>query len=329
VVNFAKVKREENLAMSPADTTPPQSPADPGVLPKEPKSSDFASSTLWLGLLSLVASAFATYIFHAFLPSMCVVGVVALPAVVVGILAWVDVGRSKGTRQGRGKAVLGIAAAGLAVAVTGVVIPGIRTKAAKLQSENNLKEMCIAMHEYHGSYYDSLPPAVFTQPVDPFGKIPPPYSWRVALLPYFRFEKDAEKLYNQYHFDEPWDSPNNQKLLSEMPHFYASPGKNPANAKGLTYYQVLVGPRTAFERNQKITFAGLNKLNKMDTILIVEAAEPVPWTKPEDIPYDPDQAVPQLGGLFPDGFHVVFADGTVKWVRRTKDPEALRALIHR
>jgi hypothetical protein len=130
--------------------------------------------------------------------------------------------------------------------------------------------------------------------------------------------------YTQYNFNEPWDSPNNKKLLSKMPSCYAAPGKNPAD--GLTYYRALVGPRTAFER--QTTIAELNKKGSK-TILIVEAAQPVLWTKPEDIPYDPGQPVPQLGGLFPDGFHVLYSDATVEWLPRTQDPEALRARIHR
>ena len=37
----------------------------------------------------------------------------------------------------------------------------------------------------------------------------PPVSWRVLVLPYV----EEEALYKQYHFDEPWDSENNKKLI--------------------------------------------------------------------------------------------------------------------
>ena len=45
--------------------------------------------------------------------------------------------------------------------------------------------------------------------------------------------------------------------------------------------------------------------------MIVEAAEPVPWTKPEDVPYDDGKPLPELGGQFEDGTYVAFADGAV------------------
>lgn len=63
------------------------------------------------------------------------------------------------------------------------------------------------------------------------------------------------------------------------------------------------------------------------TILVVEAARPVPWTKPEDLPFDKDKALPELGGLFKRGFHALLADGSVLFLGRTNKPEVLRALI--
>ena len=38
-------------------------------------------------------------------------------------------------------------------------------------------------------------------------------SWRVLLLPYL----EEKTLYEQFHLDEPWDSPNNKKLIERMP----------------------------------------------------------------------------------------------------------------
>ena len=39
----------------------------------------------------------------------------------------------------------------------------------------------------------------------------------------------------------------------------------------------------------------------------------MPWTKPEDIPFGPQPLWPHVGGLFPDGFHGVMADGKVRF----------------
>src|SRR5262249_39482337 len=51
----------------------------------------------------------------------------------------------------------------------------------------------------------------------------PLLSWRVALLPHI----GQESLYKQFNLDEPWDGPNNKKLLEKMPKVYAPPGADP------------------------------------------------------------------------------------------------------
>jgi prepilin-type processing-associated H-X9-DG protein len=66
-----------------------------------------------------------------------------------------------------------------------------------------------------------------------------------------------------------------------------------------------------------------------NTLWVVEAARPVPWTKPEDLPYVPDQALPRFGGLFNGDFNALFADGSVTFLSRNADEEALRAAITR
>ena len=66
-----------------------------------------------------------------------------------------------------------------------------------------------------------------------------------------------------------------------------------------------------------------------NTILAVEAKRNIPWTKPEDIPFDPDAPLPELGGFWPKGFHVVFADGAARFLKESINPAMLKALITR
>jgi len=37
-----------------------------------------------------------------------------------------------------------------------------------------------------------------------------------------------------------------------------------------------------------------------NTILVVEANRDIPWTKPEDLPFNPKGPLPELGGFWPD-----------------------------
>jgi hypothetical protein len=64
-----------------------------------------------------------------------------------------------------------------------------------------------------------------------------------------------------------------------------------------------------------------------NTILIVEAGNAVPWTKPEDLHYAADEPLPELGGLFRDVFHVALADGSVHTFTKKYDKATLRAAI--
>ncbi len=64
-----------------------------------------------------------------------------------------------------------------------------------------------------------------------------------------------------------------------------------------------------------------------NTILIVEAGEAVPWTKPDDVAYDPRKPLPAFGGQFANVFHVAMADGSVRAFPKRMDQATLRAAI--
>jgi hypothetical protein len=154
------------------------------------------------------------------------------------------------------------------------------------------------MHEYHAKH-GKLPPAALR---DREGKLL--LSWRVLILPYL----GHEELYREFNLGESWDSPHNVRLLAKMPRVFAPIDRNPPQEPHTTLFQVFVGKGTPFEDNRDWRFKDIPRMS--NTILIAEAARPVLWTKPEDLPYDENRSVPDLGAIFPGQFHVVFADGT-------------------
>ncbi|OYV87418.1 MAG: hypothetical protein B7Z73_10140 [Planctomycetia bacterium 21-64-5] len=165
--------------------------------------------------------------------------------------------------------------------------------------------------------YGHLPPPVV---MGPDGKTP--HSWRVAILPLV----ERQDLYSGYRMDEPWDSPNNRIVLAQMPPLFRDPAADPTSQE--TTYFALVGPTTALgdkegkgTKFQEITDGASN------TICIVEAKRAVPWTKPEDIDYDPDQALPKFGGWHAGGFFAGFCDGSVRFLPDTIDQQMLRNAI--
>jgi hypothetical protein len=149
----------------------------------------------------------------------------------------------------------------------------------------------------------------------------PLLSWRVAILPLV----EQDELYRQFRLDEPWDSPHNKKLLEKMPSIYALPEVK-AKEPGTTFYQGFAGPGTVFGNPKGTTIDQITD-GCSNTIMVVEAGQPVPWTKPEDLPYDPQKLLPKLGGPQADGFYAVMCDGAVQLIRRDCDAVMLRRAI--
>jgi RNA polymerase sigma factor (sigma-70 family) len=147
-------------------------------------------------------------------------------------------------------------------------------------------------------------------------------SWRVAILPYL----GEGALYKQFKLDEPWDGPHNKRLLEKMPKVYAPPGVK-TREPYTTFYQVFVGGGAVFEKHRRPAFPASIPDGTSNTILIAEAGAAVPWTKPEDMHYAPDEPLPELGGLFPNSFNVALADGTAVALLKKADPDVLRAAI--
>ena len=196
---------------------------------------------------------------------------------------------------------------------------------ARKQSANNLKQILLAMHNYNDTY-GKLPAVAFHDKDDK-----PLLSWRVALLP---FLEEAE-LYKQFKLDEQWDSENNKPLLSKMPKVYA-PVRGKSKQAFATYCQLFVGAGAPFQitpdRNAPFGAWGPNfpaafPDGTANTLLVAEAGDAVPWTKPDDIPFDEKKPVPPLGGDFGYGFHAALADGSVLFIRKDIDEKILRNLI--
>jgi hypothetical protein len=194
----------------------------------------------------------------------------------------------------------------------------VREAAQRMQSQNNLKQLALAMHNYEAVYQKLPPPAIYSKDGKPL------LSWRVAVLPFI----EQDNLYKQFKLDEPWDSEHNKKLLDKMPDTLRAPSGTAVTPAGSTHYQVFVGPGAAFESKQGQRITDFTD-GTSNTLLIVEAAEAVPWTKPADLTYDPKKPLPKLGGLFKHGFNAVLADASARFIKKGIDEKTLRALITR
>ena len=217
---------------------------------------------------------------------------------------------------------------GLLVALLVPAFSGARESARRMQCSNNLKQIVLALQNYHDVHKRF--PAAFV--ADENGK--PMHSWRVAILPYM----EQAWLFDQYDFNEPWDSPNNMRVAKQMPDTFRCPSSAESSNTNLTNYVVVIGDATKFPADS--VFAG-NRWTRMadikdgtaNTIAVVETSTPVPWTQPDaDLKFE--TMTFQINGgpnsdrqRESDGANVAMADGSIHFIQEAIDPETLRLLI--
>jgi len=180
-----------------------------------------------------------------------------------------------------------------------------REAAIECNSTCPLARVHLALSNYH-AVHGCFPPAYVA---DKDGK--PMHSWRVLILPVIK----EQALYAAYRLDEPWNGPNNSKLMDKMPEFFHVCSE-PASTS-CTNVVVLTGPGTAFpgamSTQQKDFTDGLN-----NTILVAEIAHSnINWLEPRDLHVrrmsfrvnDPSR--PSISTSRRTGPYVVSADGSV------------------
>jgi prepilin-type processing-associated H-X9-DG protein len=188
---------------------------------------------------------------------------------------------------------------------------------ARVQSQNNLKQIGLAMHNFH-DVNGVLPAAAI---VDKKGK--PLLSWRVAILPYV----EQDNLYKQFKLDEPWDSEHNKKLIAIMPKIFALPYGEPK--PGETHYRVFVGNGAAFNLVQGLRLPNDFPDGTSNTMFAFEGAEGVPWTKPEEIEFDPQKPMLKHLRFENKACNILMADGSVRAVPNTIREDVLKLVIQR
>jgi hypothetical protein len=260
--------------------------------------------------------------------AFCIPLVPGLTGVILGFLSIGEVNRSGGRLSGKGLAIGGIIisvlgtifSCGAVLAYGGFKILEAAGKSSQaMQTSNNLKQIGLAMHNYHDA--NTTFPAAATR--TPNGQ--PGLSWRVQILPYI----EQSQLYLRFQLDEPWDSPNNKALLAEMPRIYARPGEYVPGVSQTTPFQVFTGPSTAFEDGPRaVSIAGITD-GTSNTFMVVEARNEVPWTKPEDLPFDPTKPLPPLGAAGRSDFFALTCDGAVRRMPVTTDEKTLKGLVTR
>jgi Protein of unknown function (DUF1559) len=209
-----------------------------------------------------------------------------------------------------------------AAALADALFRPARRAANRTDCINDLKQILLALHNYH-TKHDGFPPAYSTSKD---GK--PLLSWRVLILPFL----DQQALYDQFHLDEPWDSAHNRTLIAKMPAVFLCPDEKDALVKdGKTRY---LAPRSAATIMRGAEPVAMREIGDgtSNTVMVLDVGDDhaVEWTKPADWEFDPDPAVESIFKSHdPSGTNMAFADGAVRYISATIKPATLRALLTR
>ena len=174
-----------------------------------------------------------------------------------------------------------IAIIGVLVALLLPAVQAAREAARRTSCANNLRQFGLAAHNFHDTY-NALPygvlrnqgvagnPPGFPHPWQLEGRVRPNpgdyprYALMHQLLPYI----EQQALYQQFHLDEPWDSPNNRPLVEQMPAVFAS--QTMPLPPGQTSYLAFAHEQSIFPGNKKVWFADVTD-GTSNTIMCVQA----------------------------------------------------------
>jgi prepilin-type processing-associated H-X9-DG protein len=199
---------------------------------------------------------------------------------------------------------------------------GSRPPASRVICNGNLKQIALALHNYH-AMCGCFPPAYIA---DKSGRRM--HSWRMLILPLL----ECKSAFDQYDFNEPWDGPNNRRLLADCPPVYRCPADSQSHRSDSiqTSYVAVVGPNSAWSGERPRTFAELAPPS--ETIMVAEVIDAgIGWTEPRDLLVPAIEAAGDSRSTLtissqhgnPSGFfytyshgfgaNVAMADGSVLW----------------
>lgn len=209
-----------------------------------------------------------------------------------------------------------------------------REAARRTQSKNNLKQVGLAMHNYHSVYNHFPQGTVENTDLKPEERL----SWFVSILPFM----DQVNLYNSADMKAGWESDSN-KMLNQTG---IEVLRNPSQADpGSTHYVGIsgIGPDSASLplNDPKAGIFGYNRKTRMrditdgtsNTMAVADSSLPnqsfhkggkatVRGFTQKPYINGPDG----IGGPHTGGVNVLFADGSVQFVSENIDPKVLEAL---
>jgi hypothetical protein len=147
---------------------------------------------------------------------------------------------------------------------------------------------------------------------------------------------EQQQLYEQFRFDEPWNSEHNRKLIKLIPAVFKSPGST--SEPGETNYLGVAGegglfvpPKPADKGTHHPLGTHITEITDgfSKTVSVVEVSDElaVIWTKPDDFEPDRENAIKGLVGVRPGAFLAVMCDASTRALSQSVDKTILQALF--
>ncbi len=240
---------------------------------------------------------------------------------------------------------LGGSGGGAAIATTGVLValllPAVqqaREAARRTQSKNNIKQIMLAMHNYHDTF-NKFPQG--TVPNDDL-EIEERLSWLVSILPFL----EQAPLYDQVNMKAGWESEENSNWFKTVIPTYNHPNfpVNKVDGYGATHYLGMAGVGakgpTLEANDPKAGVFAYNRATHMrdirdgtsNTIAVGETTDPGPYAAGGKSTIRPLVKQPYINGGNGFGSKSVggaqfgLADGSVRFISENIDPEVMEAL---
>ena len=212
----------------------------------------------------------------------------------------------------------GIVVIGGLLALLLPAIQSARSAARRASAANNLKQIALAMHNYHDTY-KCFP----TNILDEAGK--PKRSWRTALLPYL----EQGPLARSYNDNVAWDAPENASVRNIVLPLFRSPSFNDPRQTDTNFVAIQDGSASIMEDN---VFRKMHDITDgtSNTIIAAEVTGlGIRWAEPRDITINEFIGYLQRDPGGQGGTNVMFADGSVRFISKNIDTQTLRALVTR
>jgi prepilin-type processing-associated H-X9-DG protein len=233
---------------------------------------------------------------------------------------------------------VGVAAVGMALLLPAV--QQAREAARRTQSNNNLKQMGLALHNYHDVFGQFPPGTHLNEKLDPDERL----SWMSEILAFI----DQAPLYDRLDRDDEWNKGKNEAVSQTVIPTYLHPSVSHVDTSegAVTHYVGLAGvgedgPKLD-AKNPKAGFFGYNRATKIsqitdgtsNTVAVSESdGESRPWMRGGPSTIRPLTESPYIGGsdgiggISPLGANMLFGDGSVRFISQNIDDKVMEALV--